>query len=299
MPISDGTGNQAQGLTDRYFAQHASDWDQIYRLHGVKEFIHQERLRTVLALISGLALPAGAPALEVGCGAGYAATQLAEQGYSVDAIDPVQEMVDATRTRATRLGLNARVRARIGDVCSLPFQDETFRMVIAMGVLPWLPSIDQPLREMSRVLRPGGYLIVTTDNLWSLRWWLEPLSNPLVRPAKELLKRVLRLLGREASCAPWYPTSRSTLDGLLESKGLEKVAGLTSGFGPFTCLNREFLSPRRGRALHSRLQHMANQGVPVLRSTGCHYIVLARKIDVPAEVKAKSWQTHSQSDITV
>jgi hypothetical protein len=137
--------------------------------------------------------------------------------------------------------------------------------------------MEPPLREMTRVLHSGGYLIVTTDNRWSLRWLLEPLNNPFTMPAKELIQRVRQKFGYEPSCAPWYPSSRAALDDVLKSKGLEKIVGLTAGFGPFTCLNLELLSPAWGVALQSKLQRLANRGAPILRSMGCHYIVMARK----------------------
>jgi len=277
MPTSDASPNLGQELTNTYFAQQSSYWADIYHLRGVKEFIHQERLRIVLDLVNRLSLPNGTPALEVGCGAGYAAIALAERGFSVDALDPVQEMVDATRARAEKHKLEDRVRTKIGDAYSLPFNDNTFMIAIAMGVLPWLPSIELPLREMNRVLRNGGYLIVTLDNRWSLRWLVEPLTNPLITPGKELLKRALRRFGHERPGAPWYPTANGYVDAVLDNTGFQKLLGTTSGFGPFTCLNRELLPPRIGINLHSRLQRLADRGVPLLRSAGCHYIVLARK----------------------
>jgi SAM-dependent methyltransferase len=276
MEASDNTDG-VQLSTNRYFARHASDWADIYRSNGVKDVVHQQRLRSVLGLVEKLKLPAGTRALEVGCGAGYAAVTLAERGLDVDAIDPVPEMVNATRARALRQGVERGVRTSSGDVHSLPFGERTFDLVIAMGVLPWLPSIARPLSEMARVLREGGHLVVTTDNLWSPRWWVEPLSNPLVMPVKTTAQRFLKRLGREPSCAPWYPSTTGRIDRRLEELGLQKIAGLTAGFGPFTCFNRELIPGRWGVALHANLQRLADSGTPILQSLGCHYIVMARK----------------------
>jgi ubiquinone/menaquinone biosynthesis C-methylase UbiE len=297
MPSSEASPNRGQPVTDRYFARHASYWAEIYELQGVKEFIHQERLRIVLDLVNELPLPTGAAALEVGCGAGYASTALAEKGYIVDAIDTVQEMVNTARARARQHEVGDKVRVNIGNVYSLPFSDNKFNLVIAMGVLPWLPSVEAPLREMNRVLQPGGYLIVTVDNRWALRWLVDPLTNPLIIPGKEFIKRVLQRFGHQRPCAPWYPTSKAAFDGVLATTGLTKVSAVTAGFGPFTWLNRELLSFHRGLKLHSRLQRLADHGVALLRSTGCHYIVLARKHgDEPrgAEVR-RSWRVPSRA----
>jgi len=280
MRISDDN-DAVQLFTNRYFARHASAWADIYQSKGVKDVVHQERLHHVLGLVEKLALPAGTRALDVGCGAGYAAVALAQRGFDVDAIDPVPAMLDATRSRALRHAVKPRVRTASGDVHSLPFEDHAFGLVIALGVLPWLPSVVRPLQEMGRVLRPGGCLVVTTDNLWSLRWWVEPLNNPLIMPAKQAAHRVLKRFGREPSCAPWYPTSAGKLDRLLQHLGFEKTAGLTAGFGPLTCFNRELVPARWGLVLHRQMQRLANAGAPIVRSLGCHYIVMARKARMP------------------
>jgi ubiquinone/menaquinone biosynthesis C-methylase UbiE len=275
----DSSRIRAQQVVNSYFAQEASYWSDIYRLYGVKEFVHQERLRIVLDLVDRLSLPTETRALDVGCGGGWAATALAAHGCSVTAMDPVQEMVDATRDRAKTHKVADKVRATLGDVHSLPFVDNAFDIVLAIGVLPWLPSIEPPLREMHRVLRSGGYLIVTLDNHWSLRWLLEPLTNPMIRPVKESLKRLLRLFGHERPGAPWYPMSRSKFDSLLAATRFVKLLGTTLGFGPFTCLNRQFLPFRVGMKVHRTLQHLADRGFPLLRSAGCHYIVLSTKAE--------------------
>src|SRR5437870_5347331 len=106
MPTADSNNPiRGQQVVNSYFAEQASYWADIYHLDGVKEFIHQERLRIVLDMVNKLSLPAEARALDVGCGGGWAATALAAHGYAVDAIDPVQEMVDVTRDRANRYKL--------------------------------------------------------------------------------------------------------------------------------------------------------------------------------------------------
>src|SRR5260370_32385202 len=175
------TGNQ-QYWVNSYFEQATSYWAEIYDRVGIKEFIHQERLRIVLDLAARIGLTSNARVLDAGSGAGLAAVALAKRGHVVEAIDAVQSMVDATQDRATKEGVEHLVRSSVEDVNSLSFPDATFSLVIAIGVLPWLSSIENPLREMYRVLHSEGYLIVTVDNLWGLSRFLVPSSNPLLGP---------------------------------------------------------------------------------------------------------------------
>jgi ubiquinone/menaquinone biosynthesis C-methylase UbiE len=258
---------------NRCFEKAVAEWSEIYARHGVNAFVHQERLRIVLDMVGRIGLPAQSRALDVGCGTGVISLELAKMGYIVDAIDPVRAMVDATKARAKHGGQAHRVRAGFGDVHSLCFPNETFDLVLAIGVLPWLAAIGQPLREMGRVLRPGGCLIITVDNRWGLQRFLEPLTNPLLRPARELARRALR---RRPKARP-HMISLRRCNALLEAGGFERVESLTLGFGPFSIFAREILPPSLGLKLHGRLQAAADRGLPLLRAGGSQYIVRTEK----------------------
>ncbi len=275
-PSADETADE-QKLVNSYFDEVASYWGELYEGSGVQEFVHQERLRIVLDLVDRIGLPASTRVLEVGCGAGMATVALGKKGYAVEATDTVQAMVDSTRQRAIKAGLQSRVRSSLEDVHSLSFPDRAFGLVVAMGVLPWLPSIEKPMLEMSRVLQPAGYLIVTVDNRRGLRWFLDPLTNPLLRPAKEMAKRALQRLGLMGPAVRPHLTSARECDAALRAAGLRKVEGVTLGFGPFSLLKHQLLPNSVGLTVHRRLQALADRGFPGLRSAGSQSIVLARK----------------------
>jgi ubiquinone/menaquinone biosynthesis C-methylase UbiE len=264
-----------QKVVNSHFEEVASEWAEIYEREGVREFVFQERLRIVLDIVGRIGLPPQMRVLDVGCGAGFGTIGLAKMGYVVDAVDPVQAMVDATRERASRAGQERRVRSGLGDVHALCFPNETFALVLAIGVLPWLSSPEQPLQEMCRVLRPGGYLIVTADNSRGLRNILEPLTNPVLQPAVELARRMLQR--RRRLGARGYRISLRHCDALLDASGLDKVESLTLGFGPFTVFRRELLPYSFGVKVHRRLQALADRGFPMLCSSGTEYIALVRK----------------------
>ena len=267
---------QRQEATDGYFKAAASFWKEVYADSSVLASVYQDRLRVVLEFVDRVGLAQSSDVLDVGCGAGYAAAALARRGYMVEAVDPVEEMVESTHKLAVEAGLEHRLNSRKGDIHGLPFPDGTFALVLAIGVLPWLPSIECPVREMCRVLRPGGYLITTVDNRWAVRWVLEPRTSPLLRPARDLVKRVMWSARREPAVQA-RGASMGELDAVIRASGMEKVAAVTLGFGPLTVFNREFLGPSTGQKLHRCLQGLADRGFPVLRNSGSHYVVLARK----------------------
>src|SRR6185436_20141247 len=55
----------------------------------------------------------------------------------------------------------------LGNIEKLPYPDASFDLVLSTGVIEYLRHDATVLREMSRVLRPGGYLILPVTNLWS------------------------------------------------------------------------------------------------------------------------------------
>jgi ubiquinone/menaquinone biosynthesis C-methylase UbiE len=268
-----------QPEVDRYFHERADVWKQYYEATTLKARVYQARKDRALAWIDDLKLAAGSPMLEVGCGAGFTTLSLASRGYEVTAFDSVSTMLDLTRQAASDLGLKNQVRTALGDVHRLQFRDGEFMLVIALGVLPWLHSPQRAIQEIKRVLRPGGYALLTVDNAWRLSYVLDPMQCPLLQGLRGAVSRSLRTL-RLKRYPPEPKLSRrhspQQLDSAVTAAGLTKICGATVGFGPFTFLDRPLLSDANGTRLHQKLQGLADEGFPLLESMGSHYVVLAR-----------------------
>ena len=106
-----------------------------------------------------MALDAGGPVLELGCGTGRIALPLGRAGVSLVGIDRSENMLQRARTRVRRSGLTGRVQLIQGDVRSLPFR-RRFPLVMApYGILQSLlheRDLAATLADVRRVLRPGG-----------------------------------------------------------------------------------------------------------------------------------------------
>jgi SAM-dependent methyltransferase len=96
----------------------------------------------------------GSRVLEVGCGMGTMASLWAREGAQVTAVDLNPTAVAQTRRRFELLGLEGDVREADGR--TLPFADASFDYAWSWGVLHHSPDLAVSLRELLRVLRPGG-----------------------------------------------------------------------------------------------------------------------------------------------
>jgi ubiquinone/menaquinone biosynthesis C-methylase UbiE len=268
-----------QKLVTAHFESTANRWKTLYEGRDVFAAIFQQRLAAALAFVDKLALPPGSEILDVGCGAGLAAVALAERGHFVEAVDVAPAMLRATREHASRARIAQHVRPSLGDVHNLAFPDNTFNVVLAIGVTAWLHSLQGPLREIARVLQPGGYLIISAGNRWSLHRLLDPRLSPVMAPAKRAVRRVLNLKSRQGASqgAHYSFFSSREFDSILAMIGFKKLESKTVGFGPFSFLGRKLLPTFVEISIDQSLERLADKGVAFIRSTGRVYLVLAKK----------------------
>lgn len=136
-------------------------------------------LGTLRAEVLAQAWPAGARVADLGCGTGFLANWLAERGASVIAVDHSERMLAAARP-----GAASRVSFRQGELDALPLADGEVDAAFSNLVWHHLPDHAAAAREMFRVLRPGGTIVVSDllphdadwmrDQMGDLRLGLKP-----------------------------------------------------------------------------------------------------------------------------
>lgn len=113
---------------------------------------------------------AGMALLDVGCGGGILAEELARRGADVTGIDmSVSSLAVANRHAGTGASRPA-VRYAAGDALALPFADASFDAIVSSDFLEHVPDLGRCVREMARVLKPGGVLAFDTINRTFLSW---------------------------------------------------------------------------------------------------------------------------------
>jgi ubiquinone/menaquinone biosynthesis C-methylase UbiE len=134
----------------------ACPYSQRFWVQAPHPFITRERLREILAPQPGERL------LEVGPGTGFYTLPVAEwlgPGGSLDVVDVQREMLDHTLGRARDAALG-NITPTLADARELPFADDGFDGAFLVTVLGEVPDQDAALRELRRVVRPGGRIVV-------------------------------------------------------------------------------------------------------------------------------------------
>ncbi len=188
---------------------------------------------TVVRTLEGVEVAPGAAALDVGCGTGALLAELdrRQPRARLAGIDPVPEMLAVARRR-----LPEACDLREGCAERLPWDVAAFDLVVSANALHYMDDPEAAIREMARVVRPGGHLILTD-------WCADSLSI-------RLLERWLRHTGRPAH----QILTASRLRGLAETAGF-RVTGLDRyrvgwlyGMMTLRAVRGEAEPPREGEA---------------------------------------------------
>jgi len=138
--------------------------------------------------VPGESLPFGR-VLELGAGTGFFSLNLKVAGLveEVHVSDLSPGMVEAAKQNAERLGLS--IGGDVADAEALPFADDSFDLVVGHAVIHHVPDVEAALREVLRVLRPGGRFVIAGEPTRIGHWY----ARHLGRITWEAATRVSRL----------------------------------------------------------------------------------------------------------
>lgn len=135
-----------------YFAQHASQWDELRALHTPEAEVEAQLLK----VLSGTQLGA---VLDIGTGTGRIAELFTPHAERITALDKNLEMLRVARAKLQHLPAD-KVDLVQGDFADLPFAPATFDTVLLHQVLHFAPDPAIPLAEAARVTKPGGRIAI-------------------------------------------------------------------------------------------------------------------------------------------
>jgi ubiquinone/menaquinone biosynthesis C-methylase UbiE len=188
----------------------------------------------------------GQTVLEVGCGTGAVLRELAarvgRQGRVVG-VDASRTLVGAARRLLRDHPYRRRLALRVADGARLPFTGERFDAAVAATVLLHVADPLQVVKEMTRVIRPGGVVAVQDQDFGTIA---------LSHPDRALTERIMTGVATRIYEEPW---SGRRLPLLLRAVGLERVRLLTDVYQDTTLepYTKSFLERRAENAVRFRI----------------------------------------------
>lgn len=113
---------------------------------------------------------AGKKVLEIGCGMGIDLAEFAKAGALVSGVDVTPKSIELAQKHFAVFGLQGELVNR--NAKELPFPDDTFDLVYSCGVLHHIPEVEDTVKEVYRVLKPGGEIKILLYYKNSLNYWL-------------------------------------------------------------------------------------------------------------------------------
>jgi ubiquinone/menaquinone biosynthesis C-methylase UbiE len=180
--------------------------------HSIRTAGERAAWDRILDLVAGGR--AGLDALDIGCGTGFLALELAARGHRVSGVDFAPAMLEAARDKAAAQGL--AIDFRVGDAEQLPFPAGRFDLAVCRHLLWTLPHPEAAIDEWKRVLRPGGRLAIVDGAQY----------NDASAPPQRENARTSAEYAAIGDQLPFYGgRPREEIEAVLRAHGLVDVAG--------------------------------------------------------------------------
>ena len=305
-------GNQSVTAEERERLKRVS-WEAFWRHYNERvptieeEFelwgpYHQHRHEMRYDLVGAAVhdhLPAGGCVLDVGCGSGLVADRILDKDATYVGFDFGGHHIEYAAKRFGDIRAPLKTVFARGDGQKIPFADASVDVVVLSEVIEHLLQPELAVWEISRVLKPGGVFVMTTNNASEV-----PLRSPLSHLFAWLEKAFGADHPKLISLRPWvwpYPVDRDLLPedspdvylphthhiqaetrAMFAAAGMETFHWSTFEFPPPQAATSQWLDKRGafGRQVVDVIEWTA-QHTPLVRRLGCHVFMLSRKTGDP------------------
>jgi sterol 24-C-methyltransferase len=206
-----------------YYRRRGSRWGYRLLLQGTRHFGYYPPGRPWISMRAAmrrmedelggaLGLPPGSRVLDAGCGEGAVALRLADRfAYRVSGVDLLPESIARAQRAARGHGGEGRTSFTVGTYMDLPHPDGTFDGAYTMETLIHAPDHREALRELSRVIRPGGRIVL-------MEYSTAPPDSQTEEEARKL-----RIMGEQTALHSLPQFTHGALATVLQDVGIDCV----------------------------------------------------------------------------
>jgi len=185
--------------------------------------------------VEGLALKKGAKVLDVACGTGNQSLPAARLGTDVTGIDLAPDLIKQAKANAANAGLN--IKFEVGDAESLPYENESFDVVLTMFGAMFAPRPEVVVSELTRVCRPGGLIAMAN---WTAEGFIGQMfkaTGKYVAPPQGMPSPILwgneeTVRDRFAGTGTEIKLERKSLEFVFPFSPIETVEFFRNYYGP-------------------------------------------------------------------
>jgi ubiquinone/menaquinone biosynthesis C-methylase UbiE len=246
-----------------FFDGRAEAYNDDYDLQGWGGYVLRTRLQAVLDVIG----EGPGDALDAGMGPGRLCEQLVAGAWTVSGVDISEEMVRHAQRRLP----DVSKRLRLGRIERLPFDDASFDVAAATGVMEYVESVPDAFAELARVLRPGGRAVISVPNCSSMHGYSRSITDPMARLAKRVWRGESASIARRDRIPPLAGLLDILVDAGLTVTARRHVAALVIP-APF-----DRLMPATSQRLGLAFEHR-----PRVRKRVATQLVIEARKSVPA-----------------
>ncbi len=162
-------------------------------------------------------------ALDIGCGSGDLVVFYADKGVDYTGVDLSSSMIERANLNYAELVKEGKAVFRVADCEKLPFNNGEFDLLSAVALLEYLPDPSGALDEIKRVVKTGGYVLITVPNKKCINNFFRAILKPITDlffPLYVKIKKSPLALMRNVK---HYSYSQKEIDLIMQDKGFHKI----------------------------------------------------------------------------
>lgn len=169
-------------------------------------------------------------ALDIGCGSGDLVAFYVKKVISYTGVDLSQHMIKRANLNYAKFVEKSKANFQVADCEKLPFKDREFDVLSAVALVEYLADPSKALDEIGRVIKTGGYALVTVPNKRcinnGIRFILKPVIDMLFPFYLKLNKSTLATMRK----VKHYSYTQKEIDLLMENRGFKKIGDRYTNF---------------------------------------------------------------------